>query len=403
MKFIDVIEYEGDNETFIWKHPCEDFNTLSQLNVHESQEAILFLNGRALDTFGAGRHTLHTQNIPILSKILNIPSGGETPFHCEVYFINKTEQMSIKWGIGDVQFSDPTYNDYTFELGASGELSLRLEDGKKALVKLVGTEKTLTREKVMQNFKPILNMHIKNIFPKILRQNKISIFSIDEHLTDLASAIKEKIADELWDYGFALEKLWINTIVKPENDMVYQQFNQLKAEEMLAANQGKIDMTKAEYDRKISLIVKSGEIERDRWDVDLEKYRQDQLGYTRQEMEKFEVLKLLAQNEGSGSDLRNSMLGIGMGVGMGGIFGEAMNDVAASVMMSGRGRSTLLKPEEKGISDMYIPGMVDLKEERTETSNEEDADLEKKIQKYKKLLEMNMISKEDYLELVKKL
>ena len=52
-----VIKYEGDNSTFIWKHPCEDFNTSSQLIVHESQEAILFLNGQALDLFGWRRRT----------------------------------------------------------------------------------------------------------------------------------------------------------------------------------------------------------------------------------------------------------------------------------------------------------------------------------------------------------
>ena len=85
----DIIKYEGDNSTFIWKHPCEDFNTTTQLIVHESQEAIFFANGQALDLFGAGRHTLETQNIPLLRKIINIPTGGETPFHCEVYFINR--------------------------------------------------------------------------------------------------------------------------------------------------------------------------------------------------------------------------------------------------------------------------------------------------------------------------
>lgn len=39
-KIVDVIKYEGDNSTFVWKHPCEDFNTNTQLIVHESQEAI---------------------------------------------------------------------------------------------------------------------------------------------------------------------------------------------------------------------------------------------------------------------------------------------------------------------------------------------------------------------------
>ena len=95
MSLVDVIKYEGDNQTFVWKHPREDFNTGSQLIVHESQEAIFFLNGQALDSFLPGRYELETQNIPLLNKIINIPSGGESPFHAEVYFINLVEQMGI--------------------------------------------------------------------------------------------------------------------------------------------------------------------------------------------------------------------------------------------------------------------------------------------------------------------
>ncbi|NLC26364.1 MAG: SPFH domain-containing protein, partial [Fastidiosipila sp.] len=97
-RIADVLKYEGDNSTFIWKHPIEDFNTTTQLIVHESQEAIFFLNGQALDLFGPGRHTLETQNIPLIRKYLNKPTGDETPFHCEVYFINMVQQMAIRWG-----------------------------------------------------------------------------------------------------------------------------------------------------------------------------------------------------------------------------------------------------------------------------------------------------------------
>lgn len=67
----DILKYEGDNTTFVWKHPCEDFNSYTQLIVHETQEAVLFLNGQALDSFGPGRHTLETQNTPLLSNLLN--------------------------------------------------------------------------------------------------------------------------------------------------------------------------------------------------------------------------------------------------------------------------------------------------------------------------------------------
>ena len=133
----EIIKYEGDNSTFIWKHPMEDFNSLTQLIVHESQEAIFFMNGEALDLFGPGRHTLETQNIPKLGKCLNRTTGGETPFHCEVYFINKTVQMAVKWGTDSkVRFLEPTYG-VPLEIGASGEMNLAVSDSRKLLIKLV--------------------------------------------------------------------------------------------------------------------------------------------------------------------------------------------------------------------------------------------------------------------------
>ena len=77
MAISEVIKYEGDNETFVWKYPLEDFNATTQLIVHESQEAIFFMNGQALDLFGAGRYTLETQNIPLIGKLLNRATGGQ--------------------------------------------------------------------------------------------------------------------------------------------------------------------------------------------------------------------------------------------------------------------------------------------------------------------------------------
>ena len=88
MALVSVIKFEGDNQTFIWKHPCEDFNTGSQLRVHESQEAFFFLNGQILDSFGPGRHELSTQNLPLVNHLVNLPTGGDSPFHAEVFFVN---------------------------------------------------------------------------------------------------------------------------------------------------------------------------------------------------------------------------------------------------------------------------------------------------------------------------
>ena len=68
MQVADVIKYEGDNSTFVWKHPLEDFNSMTQLIVHESQEAVFMMNGEMLDEFGPGRFTLETQNTPKIFK-----------------------------------------------------------------------------------------------------------------------------------------------------------------------------------------------------------------------------------------------------------------------------------------------------------------------------------------------
>ena len=95
------------------------------------------MNGQALDLFEF--RSLHTGNreYPENRKVLNRTTGDKTPFHCEVYFINKAEQMAIKWGTDSkVQYVDPTYG-FPISIGASGEMSLRAEDSHKLLVKLV--------------------------------------------------------------------------------------------------------------------------------------------------------------------------------------------------------------------------------------------------------------------------
>ena len=131
-----IIKYEGDNSTFIWKHPIEDFNYGSQLIVHESQEAVFFRDGMALDLFGPGRYTLETQQLPMLEKLYKLPTDNDGTFHTEVYFINKTVQMGIKWGTPDkVRFIDPLTGT-PLDLGASGEMNLAVDDSRKLLIKL---------------------------------------------------------------------------------------------------------------------------------------------------------------------------------------------------------------------------------------------------------------------------
>ena len=175
-----VIKYEGDNVTFIWKHPIEDFNYGSQLIVHESQEAIFFRDGQALDLFGPGRYTLETQQLPLFEKIYQLPTDAEQTFHSEVYFINKTVQMAIKWGTpGKVRFIDPLTGT-PLELGASGDMNMAVSDGRKLLIKLVGTMKGIAWEEgpgftksLQASFRPLITNAVKTNLPAVIKQNEI--------------------------------------------------------------------------------------------------------------------------------------------------------------------------------------------------------------------------------------
>ena len=231
----DIIKYEGDNSTFIWKHPNEDFNSLTQLIVHESQEAIFFMNGQALDLFGPGRYTLETQNIPKIGKLFNRTTGGETPFHCEVYFINKTVQMAMKWGTDSkVRFLDPNFG-IPLELGASGEMNLAVDDARKLLVKLVGTTNGIAwgengtgfTKSIQSAFRPLISTAVKANLANAIKTNNINILEIDENLETLSETMRRSIVGGFEEYGLTIPQFYITNIALPENDPNFRRMKEL--------------------------------------------------------------------------------------------------------------------------------------------------------------------------------
>lgn len=326
-KIADVIKYEGDNTTFIWKHPCEDFNSLTQLIVHESQEAIFFMNGQALDLFGAGRYTLETQNIPKIGKALNRATDDKTPFHCEVYFINKTEQMAIKWGTDSkVQFMEPTYN-FPISIGASGEMSLRAEDSRKLLIKLVGTENFLGQANLTRYFRAFLMTKVKSYLAQVIREQKISIFEIDERLNELSSALIKMLQPDFADYGVALERFFITTIVKPDGESAYEKFKSLHFRQYA-------DIAEAKLRQQTAVIEAETEAQKTVIASQAMATKRAQEGYTYQQERGFDVAQDVAKNEAVGQ-FTNMGVGFGTmaGVGgaVGGVVGSAVNNAFESV------------------------------------------------------------------------
>ena len=324
MAIADIIKYEGDNTTFIWKHPCEDFNSGSQLIVHESQEAVFYMNGQALDSFGPGRHLLTTQNMPIASEFFAKATGDQTPFHCEVYFINKTEQMAIKWGTDTkMEYVEPIYG-FPIQLGACGEMNLRLEDGRKLLIQVVGTEGGFSQAQMIQKFRAFLLLRLKPYIVSLIKDNKINIFEIDEYLQSMSHALQEALSEDFQSYGISLEHFFITNIIKPEDDKNYRRFKEIHFRQYA-------DVAEAKLRQQVGVIDQQTAAQRMAIEAEGIAKKRTIEGYTYQSERGFDVAERVAGNQGVGQ-FTNMGVGMGMIAGIGGSVGNKVGGMLQNTL-----------------------------------------------------------------------
>ena len=343
-KIIDVIKYEGGNTTLIYKHPKTDFNLGTQLIVHESQEAVFFRDGKALESFGAGRHTLETQNLPYLKNAVNALANGEHIFHSEVYFINLTTELGVKWGTDSkIRLFDPI-SGLHLEIGASGTFNIKVVDGRKLLVKVVGTTGGFEQEeifgsigystsKTIGSFRGMIVSKVKTYLAKAIRENDISVLEIDEHLDELSELLREEINKVLDSYGMFIPEFHLVNVLLPEPgenpnfDRYKAQYGErfiLSEQERIAVAAGKVEL--AEATAHATAEAEARKIE-GMTEIELEKQR----GLAHAEVLKAQggdyqaetariVGEAAASNEGGGStagiasDIVKAGVGIGVGV-----------------------------------------------------------------------------------------
>lgn len=343
-KIIDVIKYEGGNTTLIYKHPKADFSLGTQLIVHESQEAVFFRDGKALETFGAGRHTLETQNLPYLKNAVNTLANGEHIFHSEVYFINLTTELGVKWGTDSkIRLFDPI-SGLHLEIGASGTFNIKVVDGRKLLVKVVGTTGGFEQEeifgsigysasKTIGSFRGMIVSKVKTYLAKAIRENDISVLEIDEHLDELSDLLREEINKVLDSYGLFIPEFHLVNVLLPEPgenpnfDRYKAQYGErfvLSEQERIAVAAGKVEL--AEVTAHATAEAEARKIE-GMTEIELEKQRglahaevlRAQGGDYQAETARI-VGEAAASNEGGGStagiasDIVKAGVGIGVGV-----------------------------------------------------------------------------------------
>ncbi|MBE7087568.1 MAG: SPFH domain-containing protein [Clostridiales bacterium] len=309
MSVLSLISLEMDNSQLVAKSHIEDFNTKSQLVVNESQEALFYKDGQALDLFAAGRHSLDTANLPIFKRIFGKLFGTNTPFTCEVFFINKVSVLDIYWGTDTpILVEDPKYN-LLVHVRANGQTGIHVKDSRKFVVKVVGQLKEFTVDSVRRTIKGMLISNIKEVIASAIIEKGISILDITSKLGELNELITAKINERIDSIGLEVENFYIGTLLGDDGDLdKLREMKERRLEVMTEAELEAFKMTTLSQARAKARAME---------------------GYTYQEERHYDVLEGAAKNESSAGGFVNMGVGLGMGVGVSREVGKMMTDSTA--------------------------------------------------------------------------
>lgn len=290
MKFYDFIEYLNEDKKLVYKHPCEDFNTSTKIIVREGQKALFIKNGKLADILEPGRHKLQTESLPILRKIMAIPTGGMSTFSAEIYFVSVVDSFNFGWGtLNQMDLQDPVYH-IVCKVGASGEATFRIIDVEPFFKKIIGTTSSFEVEELQKYFRSLVNMHIKNAISTAITRRKISLLEINSNLVELSNDVTGELNNILDEYGLLLRNFSIENVVIPDDD---ESINKLK----------------------VTLNKKA--------DMEI-------LGYSYKDERGFDVMEKAVSNEGAGG-LQSSLMGLGIGFGMAGGIAGGVRDIQSGL------------------------------------------------------------------------
>jgi len=212
--FLEVIEwFDESGKELVHRIPEKGSGEIkwgAQMTVRESQAAVFFYNGKAYDAFGAGRHTLKTANIPILTKVLSLPWGMTSPLRAEVYFVNMKVFPNLKWGTRDpVAFRDSELG--LIRLRAFGVFNIQVLQPVLLVNTLVGTQGIFTTDAIEE----YLNRVIVSRFNDFMGNHIDTIFNLPARYEELAEGLKKALEEDFSHFGLGLSQLYINSITPP--------------------------------------------------------------------------------------------------------------------------------------------------------------------------------------------
>jgi len=214
-RIFDVIEYfDATGREMVHRIPEQgsgDFRLGSQLIVRESQAGVFYRDGKALDTFGPGRHTLTTANIPLLVNLIGRAFGGESPFKAEVYFVNLREFVDQKWGTPQaIPMRDTEIG--MVQLRAFGTYSMQINDPQLFVTKIVGTQGLYDTSDIANFLRSIIVSRLTDLLGEVQK----SIFDLPRMYDEISAGTRVKVRDDFNSLGIEMKTIFVTSITPTE-------------------------------------------------------------------------------------------------------------------------------------------------------------------------------------------
>ena len=213
MALIDCASWKPNSSEFVfaYRYPETNLSTYTQLVVYESQEALLFSKGQLMGKFGPGKHTLDTENLPLLRTLFGIPFGGKNPFTAEVWIINKLYPANLEWRVNSMALHDVDYQTM-LPLQAVGQYGLQVTEPERFMIKMVGTKDVFTESDMLSQAYGEFATKTKSVIVQFMTNQRIGFKSVSAHLDGLSQHIKQSLLPFWKEYGLEMTKFYVTEI-----------------------------------------------------------------------------------------------------------------------------------------------------------------------------------------------
>ncbi len=207
-RIFDIVQFVDEAGTEIVHRIPErgsgDFRIGSQVIVRDNQAAVFFRDGRALDVFGPGAHTITTANIPYLVDLIGKAFSGETPFKAEVYFVSLREFLDLKWGTPTpITIKDPVLR--MARVQARGTYAMQVADPQLFVNKIVGTQALYRTPDIQGFFRSIVLTKLTDIIGEMGK----SVIELSGMAEEVTMGVRAKAAEEFAARGVTLTSIYV--------------------------------------------------------------------------------------------------------------------------------------------------------------------------------------------------